>query len=420
MKKRIALIVLAFAGAAVAASLATGSPQYATTPTSSGPVNPKALPLGDGYVSTTPKVGYVDSCQTTFNGGGAFEAGPWIDQTAKTWDETTKLTVSGSVAWPAASYKETVDGSTRTVVFNDLPDHTTGVFPIASTDPAYQYDRNPNHIAAQTNTWKLPLYPTAAATPQCVGMGAIGVLADGVYLYNALDAGGRDAAAYEVLDACAGHPDQSSSYHHHDIPPCLLSEGKPGESVLVGYALDGYGIYVTEDANGDLPTNTDLDACHGTTSAVPWNGTTQTVYHYVATLEYPYTIGCYHGTPISVKGATGGASGAGSQGGSGGRACQSEGGANGKAGAAANAKTGAKAKKGKKAKRTRNTKRPGAAVGPRQCAPSGAGGQGGAGGHQGPPPRGPGKGNGPGQGGPPQGGPGQGGPPPGGSGGGKP
>lgn len=137
-------------------------------------------------------------------------------------------------------------------------------------------------------------------------MGAIGVLADGVYLYNALDGGGRDAAAYEVLDTCAGHPDQSSSYHHHDVPPCLLSRGRAGKSVLVGYALDGYGIYVTEDASGNLPTNTELDACHGTTSAVPWNGSTQTVYHYVATLEYPYTVGCYHGTPISAGKGKGG------------------------------------------------------------------------------------------------------------------
>lgn len=306
MKKRIALIALALAGAALAASFASGSPTYARTPTSSGVVNPKALPLGDGYVSTTPKVGYVDACQTSFGGGGAEHAGPWIDETAKTWDYTTKLTVSGAVAWPSAWYKETATSSKRAIVFDDLPTtHTTGVFPIAASDPAYRYDRNPNRIAAQSVTWSLPLNPTAAATPSCVGMGAIGVLADGVYLYNALDAGGRDAAAYEVLDSCAGHPDQSSSYHHHDVPPCLLSKGKPGASVLVGYALDGYGIYVSEDANGNLPTNTDLDACHGTTSAVPWNGTTQTIYHYVATLEYPYTVGCYHGTPIRTKAAGG-------------------------------------------------------------------------------------------------------------------
>lgn len=149
--------------------------------------------------------------------------------------------------------------------------------------------------------------PKAAAQPACLGMGPIGVLSDGVYLYDGLDAGGRGAAAYEVLDACGGHPDQSSSYHHHDIPPCLLARAANGTSSLVGYALDGYGIYITKDAAGSLPTNASLDACHGATSTVAWNGNPTRIYHYVATLEYPYTLGRYHGAPAPVaRGAGGG------------------------------------------------------------------------------------------------------------------
>jgi len=101
-----------------------------------------------------------------------------------------------------------------------------------------------------------------------------------------------------VLDLCAAHPDMSSTYHHHDVPPCLLNKAPNGRSTLVGYALDGYGIYVEKSAHGRLPTNVALDACHGTTSRVPWNGRQQRVYHYVATLEYPYTVGCFHGTAI--------------------------------------------------------------------------------------------------------------------------
>jgi hypothetical protein len=143
-------------------------------------------------------------------------------------------------------------------------------------------------------------------------MGVIGILADGVVLYNGLDGEGRDAGAHEVLDACAGHPDQGSIYHHHDVPPCILKTVRAGQTKLVGYALDGYGVYVTKDAAGNLPTDADLDACHGTTSAVPWDGRTVTMYHYVATLEYPYTVGCYHGTPISIGKGSG--SGGGQQG----------------------------------------------------------------------------------------------------------
>ncbi len=274
--------------------------RYATTVPSRGPVNPAAIPLGDGYVSTTPKVGYVDSCITSFpSTGGASVDGPWIDETTKTWDSLTKVAVEGSVSWPQAKYSVTVSGDDRIITGNDLPiDHTTGTFPIASSDPAHQYDQNPNTITAQSVDWTLPLNPVAAAKPSCTGGGPIGILDDGVYLFNALDGEGRDAGAHEVLDACQEHPQMAGILHHHAIPSCIL-DAATGRSTLVGYAADGYGIYVERNAKGQLLTNTDLDACHGRVSKVLWNGKEQRIYHYDATLEYPYTIGCYHGTPIS-------------------------------------------------------------------------------------------------------------------------
>lgn len=309
-------LMLIIASGALAGCGSTAVVAGAKTSRSAGSINPHAIPLGDGHVSTSPRVGYVDSCQTTFGStGGSRVNGPWINTTAKTWNETTKLAVSGAIHWPNASYSVRVASGKRVVSFNDLPtNHTTGVFPIALTDPAHAYDGNPNHISSQSVTWRLPRNPTAASKPSCASMGPIGVLKDGVLLYNALDGEGRDAAAHEVLDACGGHPDQSSSYHHHDVPPCLLKRAPNGRSTLVGYALDGYGIYVVKSATGALPTNHALDACHGTTSKVRWNGKLQRVYHYVATLEYPYTVGCFHGTPIS----TGHAGGPGGRGGPGG------------------------------------------------------------------------------------------------------
>ena len=291
-----------------AATTARSQVHYAKTPTSPGPINPNAIPLGDGYVSRRPKVGYVDSCVTSFGAvGGARTDGPWIDTKTKTWSEKTKIHVSGMVRWPNAAYSVRVAGSRRIIAFDDLPtDHTTGVFPIRSTDPAYKYDQNGNHLAKQSFDWSLPLNPKAARKPSCTPGGPIGVLDDGVALFNALDGKGRDAGAHEVLDACGGHPNPADIYHHHDIPPCILRQVRNGTTKLVGYALDGYGIYVVKLANGTLPTNTDLDRCHGTTSVVEWNGRRRRIYHYVATLEYPYTVGCFHGTPIASGGAAGG------------------------------------------------------------------------------------------------------------------
>ena len=119
-----------------------------------------------------------------------------------------------------------------------------------------------------------------------------------MFLYNALDDAGRDAVAHETQDSCNGHPDGRERYHYHDVPACIRARATGG-STLVGYALDGYGIYVERDAEGNLPTDADLDACHGRTSSVVWDGGTRAMYHYDATLEYPYTVGCYHGVPTA-------------------------------------------------------------------------------------------------------------------------
>lgn len=262
-------------------------------------VNPADIPLGDTKVSTTPKVGYVDSCTTTFKSAATQQSDPWINTAAGTWDAATKPAVNGSVMWSNAAYSNVVSGNNRIITTNDLPvNEPTGVFPITPTDPAYQYDRNPNHIAAQNLSYTLPLNPTPAATAGCTRLGPIGVLTDGVVLFNALDAAGRDAVAHEIQDSCGGHPDGSNMYHYHDVSPCLMSKAT-GSSTLVGYALDGYGIYVERNAQGNLPTNADLDACHGRTSPVMWNGKLTDMYHYDATLEYPYTVGCFHGTPVT-------------------------------------------------------------------------------------------------------------------------
>ncbi len=298
-------------GAALAVSLGVMSGVAAATHGSTTPLNPAALPLGDGHLATSPTVGDVDSCQTSFpSTGGAQAVGPWINTTAKTWDSLTKVHVEGSVSWPNASYSVTVSGKKRIVKTNDLPDHTTGSFPVSSSDPASEYDANPNHIAEQSITWSLPATPVASASPSCLSGGPIGVLSDGAMLYDALDGEGRDAVAHEILDSCDGHPDQSDTYHHHDVPSCIL-DAATGRSTLVGYAKDGYGIFVERDAQGTLFTNADLDACHGRTSSVVWNGKKQKIYHYDATLEYPYTLGCYHGTPITTAqgGGRGGAGG---------------------------------------------------------------------------------------------------------------
>lgn len=257
------------------------------------PLQAHELPLGDGKISTTPKVGYLMSCVQHWR-RAPMHGGPWIH--GDEWNPAEKPAVEGSVSWPTHRISITVKGNERIISANNLPDHTTGVFPISPSDPAYQYDRNPNHIRAQDILLKLPLNPKLAAKPSCVPMGMIGFAATGVAIYNAVDDGGVDAAAHEMQDRCHGHPQHIGQYHYHGPSPCMPNEKTSG---LVGYALDGFGIYGMRDrATGRILTEADLDACHGTTSLVLWNGKLAKMYHYVLTQEYPYTVGCFRATPV--------------------------------------------------------------------------------------------------------------------------
>ena len=294
-------LIAVLASCALLAALAAPAGAHSSGDGSGG-VDTTKLPVGSTPVSIA-MAGKVFSCQTSFpsNVPGAFATGSWFNSDS-TWDLTKKPTVDGSVSWPQANITITTSGTKRVVSGNGLPTkETTGTFPVASTDDAYNYDRNPNTISAQTVSISLPKSPKVAATSTCLGLGTIGVLVNGVQLFNALDAGGRDAAAYEIQDSCQGHPEQGGTYHYHSISSCVLDrlDAGSGHSKLVGYATDGFGIYGPRGTNGKNVTDADLDACHGHTHTVKFNGKMVKVYHYHATAEYPYTIGCYKGTPVS-------------------------------------------------------------------------------------------------------------------------
>ncbi|HKI87243.1 MAG TPA: YHYH protein, partial [Thermoanaerobaculia bacterium] len=248
------------------------------------------LPLGDGHVTDHPAVGNVYSCRTTFRGGGARHAGSWFH--GDTWDPTEKPHVQGRVYWPEAAFTLTLDGSDLLFTGNSLPiKEPTGIFPIKPTDPAYQYDTNPNSIKAQHLELQIPADPVLAAQPSCLPMGMIGFTVSGVAFYSALDDAGRDAAAHEIQDTCDGHPQANSQYHYHNASPCI-----PGvdSNKVVGWALDGFPILGLKDTTGKYVTDADLDACHGRREKVTVDGRTYN-YAYHLTREYPYTLGCFAG-----------------------------------------------------------------------------------------------------------------------------
>jgi hypothetical protein len=323
----LALLALAGCGgggggessASTAASEAAESEASEESSFRATPINIHKLPLGDDmYATEGPKSGYVYSCITDFNGGGAFEEGPWIDEEAGTWNLSKKIYVEGRVHWDS-EFAEHVSGSERDLEGNGLPPQTTGTFPVEESDPAYEYDRNPNEISSYDLNASLPANPKRAEEPSCVG-GTAGVMKNGIPLYSPFDAGGRDAVATEIQDHCDAHPEVTGQYHYHGLSTCLYKDSDESRSVLLGWALDGFGIYVERDSEGTMLSSADLDVCHGRTSTVEWNGEMRRMYHYVLTLDFPYTVACYRGTPITEAeglniGNPGGGGGAGAPGG---------------------------------------------------------------------------------------------------------
>ena len=258
-------------------------------------VDATRLPLGDGNVASAPQAGAVFACRTSFDPAapGAVRDGPWLNRDG-TYDMTRKIAVSGAVEH-VSELEIQVIGGLRVISGNALPDHPTGVFPISRVDPAFDFDRNPDRIRAQRLRIDLPARPEIAAEPTCLPQGVIGVMLTGAVLFNALDASGRDAKAHEILDRCQGHPQQSGLYHYHGATPCA-GESETG---LIGYALDGFGIFAAEEGDKTIHRH-ELDECGGHVGMVMWDGRLTEIYHYHATEDYPYTLGCFRGTPVTT------------------------------------------------------------------------------------------------------------------------
>jgi hypothetical protein len=128
-------------------------------------------------------------------------------------------------------------------------------------------------------------------------LGVIGWALSGAAIFNAFDAAGRDAPAWEILDSCHGHPERAGIYHYHDWSPCLGRFAASADAP-VGWMLDGFPILGPVDSTGRAVTNATLDACHGRVGPVELApGRVVTMYHYRFTAEFPYTIGCFRGTP---------------------------------------------------------------------------------------------------------------------------
>jgi hypothetical protein len=198
----------------------------------------------------------------------------------------------------------TSDGTYVIIKTTGTPDHKSAYY--AASNSLYEsftgktfggntFSKNPNSIATQNFTFKIPLNPKVASTHSATNLGAIGVSLNGVPFFNQY-AGNNQPLTSEILsfDQWWGHPAPTSEYHYH-VEPLYLTTVKATKSSLLGFLLDGFPVYGPEE-NGATVANSSLDAYHGhshATADYP-NG----IYHYHITSTDPYINGSgFYGTP---------------------------------------------------------------------------------------------------------------------------
>ena len=202
--------------------------------------------------------------------------------------------------------------------------------------PSYTFMRKtPNGLRTQDWTWTVPVAPKRAAGTTSVRrrMGTVAFTVTGIPVYAAMEGPMPADEAYGdpkyngLLDTCGGHTGPAAEYHDHYITS-TASCGFAGNRI-VGYAIDGFPIYGPRGCLDTACTKTAVmksgyvrtgNPTRDSWSAYTWkksaaattldkcNGRTQPdgSYGYHATTAFPYTIGCFRGTPITQAGAAGG------------------------------------------------------------------------------------------------------------------
>lgn len=163
----------------------------------------------------------------------------------------------------------------------------------------------PSHIGNITQTWLIPVTPVWVDNPVDFGMagppgmGNQGPSTRGVALngveFSAPAPVNNILRAYTLapFDDAGGHINVGGQgYHYHAATGISYSvEQNDGHAPLIGYALDGHGIYGRFDENGEEPT--DLDECRGHYDEIRG-------YHYhVDNAGNNNFINCLHGAYVN-------------------------------------------------------------------------------------------------------------------------
>lgn len=185
------------------------------------------------------------------------------------------------------------------------------VYIAATGIPSYTIGPWPGNPGSPTNqnwSFRIPRTPVLATTQTTVGMGHVGVLVNGVTIFNPGDARSynnlniwhQNAIHFEAngFDTALGHP-AMVEYHHHQRTPQLPNGSITNHSAILGYAFDGFPIYgsygyANADGSGGIARMTTSWRKRNITqrTTLP-NGTQLTVAQYGPAVSATYPLGAY-------------------------------------------------------------------------------------------------------------------------------
>ena len=149
----------------------------------------------------------------------------------------------------------------------------------------------PEYFKDQVTTYVIPVTPKYLKTAQSFGRGGIGLAFNGVK-HDPPAPTHAILAAHTIapLDDHGGHVNPHGGYHYHAVTGSTKEIPQTDiHSPIIGYAIDGFGIYGLLDKNKNKPT--DLDECGG-------HSDDERGYHYHAGEPGGnQIIKCLHGLP---------------------------------------------------------------------------------------------------------------------------
>lgn len=169
----------------------------------------------------------------------------WLVNTNGATGRSTNATINSAISTIPANVQQVRYTNTNVYIqATGIPDYNIGPF-----------GNNPNIPSNDNATFDIPRSPhPATGTHTATGLGAIGVLINGVDVFNMSDANSfqnknvwhNNAGVVEApsFDAANAHPQQQGVYHNHENPVSLINEigASSTNPMVIGFAIDGYPI----------------------------------------------------------------------------------------------------------------------------------------------------------------------------------